>query len=165
MRSKARYDEGKKVFGPKDEVEEVQRIVDSKLPCRDVMGFLMEHSPIEEWESDIIGLLREEAYYFLPQRMTKIMNEGWASYWHSKIMTQKALKANEIIDFADHHAGVMAMSRQNINPYKIGIELFRDIEYRWDTGRFGKEYNECKNMNAIENWNKETNKGREKYLR
>lgn len=164
LRSKARYDEGKKVFGPKDEVEEVQRVVDSKLPCRDVMGFLMEHAPIEEWESDIIGLLREEAYYFLPQRMTKIMNEGWASYWHSKIMTQKALKANEIIDFADHHAGVMAMSRQNINPYKIGIELFRDIEYRWDTGRFGKEYNECKDMNAIENWNKETNKGREKIF-
>ncbi len=131
---------------------------------RDVMLYLIEHAPLQEWQADILGILREEAYYFLPQRMTKIMNEGWASYWHSTIMTKKALKASEIIDFADHHAGVMAMSKQNINPYKIGIELFRDIEYRWDTGKFGKEYLECTNMEKKENWNKDTGLGREKIF-
>ena len=96
--------------------------------------------------------------------MTKIMNEGWASYWHSKIMTKHALDASEIIDFADHHAGVMAMSRQQINPYKIGIELFRDIEYRWNTGRFGKEYLECEDMNKKANWMIETNLWGEKIF-
>lgn len=131
---------------------------------RDVMLYLIEHAPLTEWQADILGILREEAYYFLPQRMTKIMNEGWASYWHSTIMTQKALKANEVIDYADHHAGVMAMSKKNINPYKIGIELFRDIEYRWDTGKFGKEYLECTNMEEKENWSKETNLGRAKIF-
>lgn len=131
---------------------------------RDILKFLIQHAPVEDWEADIIACLREEAYYFLPQRMTKIMNEGWASYWHSKIMNYKALEPSEFIDFAQKHAGVMAMSKKNINPYKIGIELFRDIEFRWDTGKFGKEYNECTNMHEKENWNKETNLGREKIF-
>jgi stage V sporulation protein R len=80
------------------------------------------------------------------------MNEGWASYWHSTIMTQKALDASEIIDFADKHAGVMHMSKQNINPYKVGIELMRDIEYRWNRGMFGKDYNECPSMKDKNDW-------------
>ncbi|MFG1498955.1 SpoVR family protein [Halobacteriovorax sp. XZX-3] len=131
---------------------------------RDIMKFLIDHAPIEDWQADIIGILREEAYYFLPQRMTKIMNEGWASYWHSKILTKKALNSSEIIDFADIHSGVMAMSKQNINPYKIGIELMRDIEYRWDTGKFGKEYQDCTDLHKKENWHIETNMGREKIF-
>src|SRR5690606_24490750 len=93
--------------------------LDVSISRRDIMRYLLEYAPVKEWEADIIGILREEAYYFLPQRMTKIMNEGWASYWHSKIMTTRALRPSEIIDFADHHAGVMAMSRQRLNPYKI----------------------------------------------
>lgn len=143
---------------PLDKIDEIFR------GSRDIMKFLMDFAPIEEWQSDIIGILREEAYYFLPQRMTKIMNEGWASYWHSKILTTKALKSSEIIDFADIHSGVMAMSQKSINPYKIGIELFRDIEYRWDTGRFGKEYLECEDMQKKANWNRPTNLGREKIF-
>ena len=111
-----------------------------------------------------MGCLREEAYYFLPQRMTKIINEGWASYWHSTIMTQKALKPSEIIDFADHHAGVMYMSKQNLNPYKVGIELLRDIEHRWDTGKFGKEYNDCTDMREKAHWDRKLMKGREKIF-
>ena len=75
--------------------------------------------------------------------MTKIMNEGWASYWHSKMMTQNILNDSEIIDFADAHSGTMAMSPNGFNPYKVGIELFRDIEERWNKGQFGKEWNEC----------------------
>lgn len=133
-------------------------------PTRDVLLFLTDRAPLEEWEADVIGILREEAYYFLPQRITKIMNEGWASYWHSTIMTHKAANASEIIDFADKHAGVMVMSKKQMNPYKLGIELFRDIEFRWNTGRFGKEYNECENMNEKESWNKNLNLGKNKIF-
>jgi len=164
MRSKERTrkkgKEDKKDTNELDVFNEFKEI----LPCKDIMDFLMDFAPLQEWESDIIGILREESYYFLPQRMTKIMNEGWASYWHSTIMTQKALKASEIIDFADHHAGVMAMSKQNINPYKIGIELYRDIEYRWNVGKFGKDYNECSDMREKYHWNKNLNLGREKVF-
>ena len=145
--------------------EETADLRDKKvISPRDIMYYLLENAPLEEWEADILGILRDEAYYFLPQRLTKIMNEGWASYWHSHIMTTRALKASEIIDYADHHAGVMAMSKQNINPYKIGIELYRDIEYRWNTGRFGKEYNECEDMHVKHNWNKDLNLGRQKIF-
>jgi stage V sporulation protein R len=92
--------------------------------------------------------VREEAYYFAPQGQTKIMNEGWASYWHSTIMTTKALKDHEILDYADHHSGTMATQQGKLNPYKLGIELFRDIEERWNKGRFGKEWDECDDLRA-----------------
>ncbi len=138
--------------------------LDFGLPTKDIMSFLMNFAPLKEWEADIIGILREEAYYFLPQRMTKIMNEGWASYWHSTIMTKKALAASEIIDFADHHAGVMAMGKKQINPYKIGIELFRDIEYRWNTGKFGKNYLDCQDMREKNLWDKNLGLGRQKIF-
>ena len=164
MNSKIGHKPAKEKEKNPEEGELEAKIDHSNLPTRDIMNFLLENAPIEDWESDIIGILREEAYYFLPQRLTKIMNEGWASYWHSMIMTQKACKPSEIIHFADHHAGVMAMSQKRINPYKIGIELFRDIEYRWDTGRFGKEYNDCEDMAARESWDKKLGLGRQKIF-
>src|SRR5262249_3251608 len=68
-------------------------------PERDVLLFLVENAPLERWQRDVLEMVREEAYYFLPQMQTKIMNEGWASYWHSTIMTQKALKPSEFIDY------------------------------------------------------------------
>src|SRR5579872_6687546 len=97
-------------------------------PERDVLLFLLEHAPLERWEHDVLELIREEAYYFAPQWQTKILNEGWASFWHSRIMTTKALKDSEVIDYADHHSGTLAMQPGRINPYKIGIELLRDVE-------------------------------------
>jgi stage V sporulation protein R len=165
MRSKKRSESSSDLTG--DEVVgdfNFEAIDENVSGTKDIMKFLMQNAPIADWQSDIIGCLREEAYYFLPQRMTKIMNEGWASYWHSKIMTEKALRSSEIIDFADVHSGVMAMSPQNINPYKIGIELFRDIEHRWDTGKFGKEYQDCTDMNKKHNWDKKLGLGREKIF-
>jgi stage V sporulation protein R len=159
MRTKARKD--KKEESVKEEVE---FNAETTVKTRDVLGYLIQYAPLEEWQSDVLGILREEAYYFLPQRLTKIMNEGWASYWHSTIMTQKALDASEIIEFADKHAGVMAMSKQNINPYKVGIELMRDIEYRWNRGMFGKEFNECTDMKEKSRWDTKLNMGREKIF-
>ena len=160
-----------KLFNPKtqeekSDVEETPAVKSRPtfISSRDIMLYLVENAPLKEWQADILAILREEAYYFLPQRMTKIMNEGWASYWHSTIMTKRALKSSEIIEFSDKHAGVMAMSRKQINPYKIGIELMRDIEYRWDTGKFGKDYNECTDMHVRENWNTKVGKGREKIF-
>ncbi len=131
-------------------------------PRRDVLGFLLHHAPIETWEHDILGIVREESYYFLPQRQTKIMNEGWASYWHTTMLTQKLLDPSEVIDFADHHSGTTAVQPGRLNPYKLGIELFRDIEYRWDTGRFGRGWEECDDMAERANWNRPTGRGREK---
>ena len=133
-------------------------------PMKDVLLFLLDNAPLEEWEHDIVSMLREEAYYFAPQAQTKIMNEGWASYWHSRIMTEKALKASEVIDFCDHHAGTLATQPGRINPYKVGIELFRDIQDRWDRGAFGKEYDECDDLREKARWDKKLGLGMQKIF-
>ncbi len=121
-------------------------------PETDILLFLVEHAPLKNWQRDILSIIREEMYYFLPQGQTKIMNEGWATYWHSRIMTEKALNDVEIIDYADHHSGTVGGSRLRLNPYKLGLELFRDIEERWNKGRFGKEYDECEDAALREKW-------------
>ncbi len=133
-------------------------------PERDVLLFLLEHAPLERWEADVLSVIREEAYYFAPQGQTKIMNEGWASYWHSKIMTEKALRDSEIIDYADHHSGTMATRPGSLNPYKLGIELWRHIEERWNKGQFGKEWDECDDLRARRAWDKKTGLGRQKIF-
>lgn len=133
-------------------------------PERDVLLFLLEHAPLENWQHDILDIIREESYYFAPQRQTKIMNEGWASYVHSKLMTERALEPNEIIDYAQHHSGTVATQRGKINPYKIGLELFRDIEDRWNRGAFGPQYEACEDLQTRQDWDLELGKGEEKIF-
>jgi stage V sporulation protein R len=146
----------------KDEKEKVKKVPEE--PQRDVLQFLIEHAPLEKWERDVLEIVRAEAYYFAPQGQTKICNEGWAAYWHSKIMTEKAMKPSEIIDYADANAGILATSPGQLNPYKLGVELFRHIEDRWNKGRFGKEWNECEDMAARKNWDKRLGLGRRKIF-
>jgi len=133
-------------------------------PERDVMLFLLEHAPLRNWERDLLGIVREEAYYFAPQGLTKIMNEGWASYWHSKIMTERVLDPNELIDYADHHSGTMAVAPGRLNPYKLGIELWRDIEERWDKGRHGPKWDECDDYQLRRSWDTGAMEGRAKIF-
>jgi stage V sporulation protein R len=133
-------------------------------PQADVLLFLMEHAPLERWQRDILSVVREEAYYYLPQGMTKIMNEGWASYWHSRLMTERVAGASEIVDYADHHSGTVAVHPGSLNPYKLGLELFRDIEERWDKGRFGPDWENCQSDAERRSWDKKTGQGREKVF-
>ena len=131
---------------------------------RDVLGFLLAHAPLDSWEQDCLDIVREEAYYFAPQGQTKIMNEGWASYWHTTIMSQRVLADSELIDYADVHSSTMGMQPGRINPYKLGLELFRNIEERWNKGQFGKEYEECDDFATRKRWDKQTGLGRDKIF-
>jgi stage V sporulation protein R len=133
-------------------------------PERDILKFLIQFAPLTDWQQDVLSIIRDEAYYYAPQGMTKTMNEGWASYWHTKLMTEKILNDSEIIDFADHHSGTVAMSPNGYNPYKVGIELFREIEERWNKGQFGREWEECDDVRERKNWDKKLNLGREKIF-
>jgi stage V sporulation protein R len=135
-----------------------------EAPDRDVLLFLLENAPLEEWKRDILYMIREESYYYAPQIQTKIMNEGWAAYWHSKMLTEKIITDAEVVDYADHHSGTLATSPGAINPYKFGLELFRDIEDRWNTGKFGKSYEECDDIEEKRNWNSKLGVGREKIF-
>lgn len=152
-----------------DEEEKLKELAakDRKFPPRperDILKFLIDYAPLENWQREVLSIIREEAYYFAPQGQTKIMNEGWASYWHSTIMTQNVLKDSEVIDYADHHSGTLATSPGRINPYKIGIELYRDIEDRWNRGKFGKEFEECDDHNLKHQWDKKLGLGRQKIF-
>ena len=134
-------------------------------PQRDVLLFLMKEAPLTRWQRNVLGIIRDEAYYFAPQAMTKIMNEGWASYWHTHMLTRRGiLHPNEVIDYADRHSRATVMHQGRINPYKLGIELFRDIEERWNHGRFGADYEKCDDMEARAAWSKPTGLGREKIF-
>ena len=134
-------------------------------PERDVLKFLIDHAPMEAWERRILQIIRDEAYYFAPQAQTKILNEGWATYWHSKMMTQiYPLKESEIIDYCDSYAGIVASHSGQLNPYKLGIELLRHVERRWDAGKFGLEYLNCDDPKTRREWNTNANLGREKLF-
>ncbi|MCB9877264.1 MAG: SpoVR family protein [Planctomycetes bacterium] len=134
-------------------------------PARDVLKFLLDNAPLETWQQDVLAMLRDEAYYFAPQGMTKIMNEGWAVYWHSTLMTRHLVEASEVVQYCDTHSGTLATRPGQINPYKMGVELFRDIEERWNKGRFGAEYQKCDDPELRRKWNRPTaGEGRKKIF-
>lgn len=102
-------------------------------PEKDLLWFIEEYSPIlEDWQRDILTMLRDEMLYFWPQLETKIMNEGWASYWHQRIIRELDLTSDETIEFAKLNASVVQPSRHSLNPYYLGLKIFEDIERRWD---------------------------------
>ncbi|CAI49816.1 SpoVR family protein [Natronomonas pharaonis DSM 2160] len=109
-------------------------------PERDVLGFLATHGKAydeesgkavgyEDWQQEVLELLRKEAHYFAPQKLTKVMNEGWAAYYESLMMAdERFADADEFISYADHMAQVLGSP--GLNPYKLGFELWQYVENR-----------------------------------
>ncbi|MED5371187.1 MAG: SpoVR family protein [Myxococcota bacterium] len=133
-------------------------------PQKDVLLFLLQHARMQPWQRDILQIVRDEALYFVPQGQTKIMNEGWASYWHTTMMTQDILTAAELIDYADHHSGTVATRPGQLNPYKLGLELFRHIEERWNKGRFGRDWMDTTDPRHRASWDTGAMLGRQKIF-
>jgi stage V sporulation protein R len=77
-------------------------------------------------------MVHEEMEYFVPQMQTKIMNEGWASIWHARIMRALDLTDNDHIEFANLHSGVVSPQKGQLNPYYLGYKIYEDIERRWN---------------------------------
>ncbi|MBC7325697.1 MAG: SpoVR family protein [Moorella sp. (in: Bacteria)] len=102
-------------------------------PVKDMLAFIMNHSPeLEDWQRDIPAMVREEMRYFWPQMETKIINEGWATYWHARIIRELDLTEEEAVEFARLHASITQPGRMQVNPYYVGSKIFEDIEKRWD---------------------------------
>lgn len=102
-------------------------------PEKDIIWFIQQFSTVlEDWQRDMMSMLRDEMLYFWPQIETKIMNEGWASYWHQRIIRELDLNSDETIEYAKLNSSVVQPSRHSLNPYYLGIKLFEDIEKRWD---------------------------------
>lgn len=103
----------------------------AKIPIEpedDLMYFIIKYGELEEWERNLLDIVREETEYFIPQIETKIMNEGWASYWHYNILKELKLPDNLYLEFIKRHNDVIAPGYGSINPYFIGFKMFQEIE-------------------------------------
>ena len=123
----------------------------------------------DRWEDEVVSIERGrgDVYDITVEATHRYAAAGFVnhnSFWHSTILTQKALHDSEVIDFADHHAGTLAMSPGRLNPYKIGIELFREIEERWNKGKFGRDFDECEDLEVKRRWDRKLGLGRQKIF-
>ena len=101
-------------------------------PDEDLLLFIRDHNPLlTEWEKDLLTIVHEEAQYFIPQIETKIMNEGWASFWHKRILETLDLPQELHLEFIVRHAQVLRPSPGSLNPYHVGMKIWEDIEKRW----------------------------------
>ena len=100
-------------------------------PTDDIMEFIATYGKLEEWEKDIVRIVIEETKYFIPQIETKVMNEGWASYWHYKILNKLNLPQGMHIEFLSRHNQVIRPFLGGLNPYYMGFKIFEDIEKRY----------------------------------
>ena len=96
----------------------------------DVLGFIAEHGKMPDWKRDVIEIVRDEAYYFMPQIQTKIMNEGWASFWHYTICHDLQLDDKYHLPFLKMHNAVIRPHLGGLNPYHLGFVIFQDIKER-----------------------------------
>ena len=79
----------------------------------------------------VIHIVRDQAQYFIPQIQTKIMNEGWASYWHYTLMHDLELPQNFHIPFIKSHNQVIRPHVGGLNPYHVGFFMFQKIKERY----------------------------------
>ncbi|BDV44808.1 SpoVR family protein [Geotalea uraniireducens] len=137
-----------------------------KTRKQDLLQFIMENSEFlnqseNKWMKSVLELLRSTSIYFQPQIRTKIMNEGWASYWHEQLfLTDERIKGHEI-DFARCHSGVTALSRVGLNPYAIGMRLFQYLEEIADQGRLSLDFQRLADIGLRERYDRQTGTGRE----
>ena len=110
-------------------------------PEQDILWFIANYAPdLEGWERDIFLAVREESFYFYPVFATQIMNEGWASYWHARLLREADfLPQDEYVDAIKTHSDVVrpyAGSRQvtlSVNPYHLGFSMWEKIIEEHDT--------------------------------
>lgn len=132
----------------------------------DLLQFLMEYSPFlnreeNRWMLLVMEIIRSTSLYFQPQIRTKILNEGWASYWHEQLfLGDDRIKGHEV-DFAIVNAKVTSMPRVGLNPYALGMRLFQYLEERAEKGRTGLEYLRTTDQYQRRSFDQATGKGRD----
>lgn len=129
--ARPRHDPFKKIHArPEYREPEIHKV--PLEPDEDVLLFIRDHNPyLAEWEKDLLTIVDEEAKYFLPMMETKIMNEGWASYWHHRILESLELEQGLHLEFIVRHNQVIRPIPGQINPYHLGFNIWADIYRRW----------------------------------
>ena len=138
-------------------------------PTEDLLRYIIDNSrSLSSWQKYIIEIIRQVGRYYWPIIKTKYINEGFATYWHEKILRQlfneNLLNANEHAECNYSNSLVKMKSPYSMNPYLIGSELWTDIVRRWDTGQHGNEWNEIANHDLKLNYDNKAMKGHEKMF-
>jgi len=138
---------------------------EEKAPARDLIQYLQENAPFLQraeniWMKTVMEIVRRTSVYFQPQIRTKILNEGWASYWHDILfMSDDRIKGNEI-SYAVVNAKVTALSRVGINPYALGMRLLAYLEESAERGKISYEYHRLRDAEQRRQYHCHTNQGR-----
>lgn len=159
----------------KEEVEKIENNLKRLLrknppqPVYDLLGYIMRYSAIlQPFQRDILSIIRNQARALAPNRHTKMLDEGWATYWHLRIMRrlfeEGLLTDEEHGIFNDFHSKVTRDQKLGFNWYRIGSALFEYIKDAWDRGAFGDDYEDCEDPVKKAYWNKGINKGTEKIF-
>ncbi|MDG5815313.1 SpoVR family protein [Chitinispirillales bacterium ANBcel5] len=133
---------------------------------QDIMQYILNNSESlnrgkNKWMKSIIEVVRKTSLFFQPQIRTKIMNEGWASYWHENLfLSDDRIKGHEV-DFAKLHAGIASMPRVGLNPYALGIRIFQYIEELGDKGKYSMAYDKLSNRKERNDFDASEGRGRE----
>lgn len=114
------------------ETVEIEKVDDMKYPYDNLLGFLALYGRLTDWERDVLLIVMEEGRYFLPQIETKIMNEGWASFWHYKIMNALELTPGQQIEFLKFHNNVICNVPGKLNPYFIGFKIWQELYDKYE---------------------------------
>jgi stage V sporulation protein R len=132
----------------------------------DIMGFILKNSPFlkkeqNQWMQAVITIVRSTSIYFAPQIRSKIMNEGWASYWHDELFRSDPRVKSHEVDYARLNAGVTSLSRIGLNPYAIGLRLIQYVEDLAEKGKLDLAYQRLSGQEERKDYNLHTGKGRE----
>jgi len=133
---------------------------------QDLIQYLMEHSELlnkekNRWMKTVMQVVRSTSLFFQPQIRTKIMNEGWASYWHETLFLQDERINGHEVDFARVNANVTALSRIGLNPYALGMRLFYYIEEMADKGKLTYEFQRLRDEDQRKQYDAGSGQGRE----
>jgi len=132
----------------------------------DLMQHILQHSEFlnkedNRWMKPVIEVVRKTSLFFQPQIRTKIMNEGWASFWHEKLFLQDDRIEGHEIDFARTHAFVTSLPRVGLNPYALGMRIFSYIEELADKGKYSIEFRRLLDARQREKFDAKTGSGNE----
>jgi stage V sporulation protein R len=123
--------------GRADEAPEAQRFPSE--PQENLLYFIEKNAPLlEPWQREVVRLVRKIAQYFYPQRQTQVMNEGWATFWHHKLLNTMyddgQLSDGMMLEWLSSHTNVIYQppvghrAYSGINPYALGFAMYTDIK-------------------------------------
>ncbi|MBW2591651.1 MAG: SpoVR family protein, partial [Deltaproteobacteria bacterium] len=132
----------------------------------DLIQFILRHSTFlnadeNRWMKPVIQVVRKTSLFFQGQIKTKIINEGWASYWHETLFLQDDRIQGHEVDFARVNSAVTAMPRVGLNPYALGMRLLYYIEELADKGKYDYRFQRLLDAYRRDKYDQKTGKGRD----